>query len=269
MMRSLAALGAALLLLGACAPLHPQPAPPAAAPAKPRRIAGVLNGRTVLSGQVKLAADVLVPRGAELVIRAGTTVHVHVTESSKIEPQYLSAATELLVRGRLRVEGTAARPVRFVPDGQGVDGGRPWAGIELDGARRSEIRGTRIAGAETGILCIRTSPLLRGNHLTGCRYGIIVQGGAPQILGNQVERGEGGIFCWRGARPALRGNRISGNQEEGVFVDATSSPQLADNTISGNGIGLAWYPPGLRFDPARIRGNRVNLRRLLSRKGAR
>lgn len=247
-----------LLALAACVS---GPADPAA-PTAPMVIAGVLSGETLLSGEVVLAGDVLVPRGSTLIIRPGTTVHVRPAESTKIDPEYLSASTELLVRGSLRIEGTLQQPVRFLPGPlpDGVD--VAWAGIILDGATGSRIAGAQIERAETGILCIGVSPEIRDSLLTGCRYGLALQGSSPSVLDNRIEKGEGGVFCWLESNPRLSGNRIAGHEEEGIFVDRSSRPHMGHNTVTGNAIGLALYSRDLSIDLTAFAGNDEDLRYL-------
>ena len=82
-----------LLLLTACTP--PQPGQP---DSPPREISGVVNGDMQLSGRVVLAGDMLVPVGSRLTIAAGTVVTVRPSAATKIDPEFLSSQTELLVR---------------------------------------------------------------------------------------------------------------------------------------------------------------------------
>ena len=77
--------------------------------------ATVLAGNTVWQGEVVLKEDLLVPRGVTLTVRAGTVVKVLASESTKTDPEFLSPLTEITVRGTIRVEGTAAAPVRRQP----------------------------------------------------------------------------------------------------------------------------------------------------------
>lgn len=251
-----------------CTSVRPKNGPSPIASAEPPSVAGILRGETVLSGEVVLTDDVLVPAGSTLVLRPGTIVHVRSAESTKIDPEYLSPLTELLVRGALRIEGTVEQPVRFLPAGETTEE-IWWAGIILDGATATVIEGAELSGAETGLLCLRSSPRLRGNLLTGCRYGIIAQAGsAPEILDNRIQDGEGGVFCWRGSSPRLEGNRITGHQEEGLFIDAQSRPLLGHNLISGNGIGLVLYRGTLDRVGEGIGGNREDRRWLGPASGA-
>jgi len=241
-----------LLLCGCLA------APPAESPPKsggPAEYAGVLPGETTWSGEILVRGDVLVPAGSTLIVEPGTVVTVRPTESTRIAPDYLSPRTEILVRGRLLVQGTADRPVRFQTEKEGG-----WAGIELDRAWRSAVKGARIIGAETGVLCLGCSPRIAGNRIAGGRYGIIVQaGGAPKILDNEIADGEGGVFCWSGARPYLKGNRISGHEEEGIFAAFGSRPWLDRNRVTGNDIGIALGGRDLPVDRREVTGNRVDL----------
>ncbi len=217
-----------------------------------------------------MGGDVLVPAGSSLEILPGTIIYVRYSESTKIDPEYLSSATELLIRGALRIAGTATAPVRFIPLGAPDSEPLAWAGILLDGAEAAVIEEVEITRAETGVLCVGASPVIRASRLTGCRYGIVAQHkSAPQILENHIEGGEGGIFCWWGSNPVIRGNRIAGNDEEGIYVDRTSFPAVDGNQVAGNGIGLAAFQDGADIEAAQFIGNRRDILWLAGDGGAR
>lgn len=224
-------------------------------------LSGVVSGHRVLRGEVYLADDVHVMPGAVLELRPGTTVYVRSAEGTQIDPEYLSSLTELLVRGRLDIHGTARRPVHFIPLTPGSPEQPAWAGIILTGAEGGKIVGARIEQAETGVLCIASSPEIRANLFTGNRYGIIAQQeSAPRILDNRIEKGEGGIFCWRGSTPEIAGNEILDQAEEGIFIDADSRPLLTGNRVSGNDLGLVLHDRSLAGDLSQTQGNREDLR---------
>lgn len=251
---------ATVAVLTAWLALTLMPMSPLAAAGAPE-YAGAYGGELVWTGSVTMTDDVLILAGGSLTIRAGTQVNVIPAEGTKIDPEYLSAQTELLVRGRLDIQGTPAAPVRFVvvdrPDGEAI----AWAGITLDQAAPSAIRNAELARADIAIRCVGTSPEIHGNRIVDCRYGIVAQQQShPRITGNQLADGEGGIFCWRGSNPVLSDNRITGHDEEAVFVDGDSRPRLEVNAISGNAVGLALYPRELPFEGAAITGNTENVR---------
>ena len=242
------------LLLAACQSV-PRPAIP------PVEYAGAYGGDLVWSGTVTMSGDVLILAGGSLTIRPGTEVRVVPAEGTQIDPEYFSSLTELLVRGRLTIAGTAAEPVRFTlverPELEEI----AWAGITLDGAAPGTIRHAVIERAETAVRLVGSAAEITASQISRCRYGIIAQAGShAKILDNRIIDGEGGIFIWRGSNPYLKGNLIAGHDEEGVFVDADSRPYLDRNTITGNAIGLALYPRDLPYEDTEVRDNVENLR---------
>ncbi len=257
-----------LWLLVACAPLPRNPS--ADNLAHMRTLSGVVAGQNVLAGELYMPGDVRVPVGSTLRLRPGTIVYVQPAEGTKIDPEYLSSATELLVRGTLRIEGTARRPVRFIPLSIPEEGEPAWAGITLYDSVGSRIEHAHIEHAETAILTIGSSPEIRGNQLRYNRYGIIAQrASSPLIADNVVEKGEGGIFCWLGSSPQLVGNRVADHVEEGIFVDVSSRPLLQGNQVTGNDLGLVLYDRKLAGDLSGVIGNREDLRLLNLDRGER
>ena len=78
--------------------------------------------RRTWSGRVTVAEDLRVPPGTELTILAGTTVVFDEAPSTKTDPPFWQAGTELAVAGRLDVLGTPDQPVVF-------EGVGSWGGI--------------------------------------------------------------------------------------------------------------------------------------------
>lgn len=242
------------LLLAACTSVLP-PVPPQ------QEISGVISRDLTLSGEILLTGDLLILPGRTLTLLPGTTMHVRSAESSKIDPEYLSSFTEILVRGTLQAEGTAEAPISFFPETPGRDGEIAWAGIIFDRTAAGSLCHVRIEGAEQGVLAIAAAPQLTENTIRHCRYGIVVQSsGTAVISNNQIEAGEGGLFVLAGATPNIVGNHISGQAEEGLFVDAASRPHLGRNEISANAIGLLLHNAALPFERSGISGNREDLR---------
>jgi hypothetical protein len=229
--------------------------------AEPMSYAGAYATDLVWEGTVTMSGDVLILPGATLTVRAGTQVNVIPAEGTKIDPEYLSPQTELLIRGRLKIQGTADRPVRFVAQPAAEEQDIAWSGITLDKASDSQISFAVLTRADIAIRCVGSSPVIQDNRIVDCRYGIVAQQKShPKILGNTLIGGEGGVFCWRESNPYLLDNQITAHDEEAVFVDASSRPWLDRNTITDNAIGLAIYPRDLPFDQTAITGNRENVR---------
>lgn len=228
-----------ILLQSACTAVAPQqPVPRAVAEPVRTEIGGVLSGETVLDGAYTMTSDILIPAGSRLLIRPGTHIVVRPAETTKIDPEFLSSQTELLVRGVLRIEGTAAAPVVITPSGHFSASEPAWAGLLLDHARSSSIRHLQVSGAETGLLLIEADAGIADSVLLANRYGLVIQGGAPLLERNLIADGEGGLYIWTQAAPLLVGNVIRGNAEEGIYIDRSSSPQFHADRCEANAIGL-------------------------------
>lgn len=225
-----------------------------------KEYAGAYSSDLVWSGEVTMLSDVLILKGASLTIRAGTKVNIIPAEGTKIDPEYLSSQTELLIRGRLDVQGTVDAPVRFVVEADEEDE-FVWSGITFDRAEDSRIIHATLKGADIAVRCVESSPQLLDNVITESRYGIVAQQKShPDIIGNKLTDGEGGIFCWRGSNPRIVDNTISGHDEEALFVDDQSRPQLGKNLLEGNEVGLALYPRDLAYEQVVTRNNHEDLR---------
>jgi hypothetical protein len=139
----------------------------------------VLTEDTIWQGEVTLSDDLLVPSGVTLTITAGTTIIINPAESTKIDPEYISHYTEILVRGSLRAEGTVSQPISFhlAKTGEGED---RWAGIIVDHGE-AYLTGCEIRDAETGLYVVNGKLEMDASRLFGNRYGIIAQGEAALV----------------------------------------------------------------------------------------
>jgi parallel beta-helix repeat protein len=202
------------------------------------QIGGILIGETVLDGRYLLTNDLLIPEGSRLIIKPGSTVLVRRAELTKIDPEFLSSMTEILIRGELQIEGTDVEPVHIVSEKDPNPSDPAWAGILLDNAATSSIQHALISGAEIGVLMIHAEIELLDSQLTNNRYGVIIQSGQPVLQRNQICLGESGVYLWNGATPVLIENVMKQNQEEGLYIDRTSRPILSGNLSVQNALGL-------------------------------
>ena len=234
---------AALTAVCACAtPGMTGPAPAGS----PATVQGPLVADASWRGTVIVADDFLVPRGRTLRILAGTRILVRPADTTKTEPEYLDNATEFLVRGRLLVEGTAARPVVLEPlpaEGSG-DAGSRWGGIIFDGGE-GEIRHARLTGAETGVTLLGSSPRLTDLILSGVRQGIAVhRGSAPRLLRVAVVAEDGGVVCWPGSSPNLEAVKVQADEHEGLLVAPGAAPRISGSSFSGRIGDVLWGAAG-------------------------
>jgi hypothetical protein len=138
----------------------------------------ILTEDTLWQGEVILSDDLLVPSGVTLTIVAGTKIIINPAESTKIDPEYLSHDTEILVRGSLRANGTVLQPISFQLAKTGENNDR-WAGIIVDHGE-AYLAGSEIRDAEAGLYVVNGKLEMDNSQLVGNRYGIVAQGEATQ-----------------------------------------------------------------------------------------
>ena len=161
----------------------------------PRAEGAVLKSDTVWAGEIAVTEDVLVPEGVALTILPGTIIRVSPSESTKVDPEYLSPMTEITVRGTIRAEGNEGSPISFLVSGTGT-----WAGIVVDGGT-AVLNSCRVQDAETGIYLIDGVLSMEKTVLQKNRYGLIAQGGKAlaSIRGGKVTLNDYGVFSFSGA----------------------------------------------------------------------
>ncbi|HEY5672488.1 MAG TPA: NosD domain-containing protein [Malonomonas sp.] len=254
MIRTLALL--LVMLLSSCAA---PPSPQIEAVAQRQSLGGVLTADTVLDGAYLLEADLQVPVGITLTILPGSDILVVASDSTKIDPEYLSKEIEVLIRGRLLAQGTAARPIRFALDSTD-NSDSLWAGLQFVASEGSLLEHLRIEQAETGVLCLDSSPQLNYVSILRSRYGILLQQNSqPLISDSQLLDGEAGLFCWDQSAPLLQRTEISGNREEGIYLGRECAASLRQNLIKKNDRGIV-LPEGVAVDSSNlIFDNRQNL----------
>lgn len=142
---------------------------------------GELDADAAWEGAVEMDGDVLVPAGRTLRVRAGASVRFAprpswscavfrgAPEGYPIEASS-RALCDLVVLGRLVIEGTAEEPVR-------LDGGA-WGGITVLESGSVEVSGARLEGAPEALVQAFDDARvrLRGARLRGGAVGVLAWG---------------------------------------------------------------------------------------------
>ena len=184
-----------------------------------KTISGALNRDKTLFGRVEVSGDLLVPSGVTLTLLPGTELVFLPAKNSRIEPRYLFSTTELLIRGSLKAEGTAERPVRFTSS---MKKPSAWAGIILDNSTDDIIRHAVVEYAWAGVYVIGTDPKILDSFISHATYGIVIRKGAePEIENNRLENCRFGIFHDPGSRVTEQGNRFKEIEKQAIFPEIT------------------------------------------------
>ena len=185
------------------------------------------------------------------------TVTVEARATLTIEPGTVinSRGAGLVVSGKLLAQGDPKNMTVFEPAGPGGE----WKGILFQGTRNEEsvIQYSKISGAQAGITCLSSSPLILGNDLSKNRVGLRVQESfsKPRVQGNVIASNTAGVEILGGAAPVLEENEIQGNQKDGVLI-RESNPSLQKNRILNNGeAGVRLFSSSARLTQNNIHDN--------------
>ncbi len=187
----------------------------------PKQVEGVIKKDAEWSGTVLVTGDVLVPDGITLKIDPGAKVLFVSSESSKIEPLYLSMQTELLVRGKLLAKGTEKEPIIFSSAGRDEDGNRItpkkgcWAGLIFDGQDSSDsvVSYASITFADSAITTINASPVFNFCNLTNGNYGISCLGESwPLVYSCNIAGNDFGVLSGKGAEAGIDQTKVENNK---------------------------------------------------------
>ena len=171
-------------------------------------LALVLVEDTLWQGEVRMEEDVLVPAGVTLTIAAGARILVQPADNTKIDPEYLSHQTELLVRGRLLVKGGEGDRVKFLAEG----GPAPsrWAGVIVDGGE-TVLAGLDLQDAEAALTVVAGRAGLESCRLAGNRYGLVAQSEQAKVAAAAtiIEKNDYGVMLFDGATVSLTDGSVA------------------------------------------------------------
>jgi hypothetical protein len=251
------------LMTGCAVPRHdPTPTILSGTVLDPAEIRGLLQQDLSLDGVIRITGDLYVPVGRTLFVAPGTRILVLGNDSTKIDPEYLSKGTEILVTGSIHVAGSERQPVTLSLD-EGTPAGENWAGIELIGAEAASFSHVDIIGAETGILSIDSSPRLEQVNILASGSGIMLQGGGELVFqSGRISGGDAGLLCFDSSRLLLVNLTISDNLEEGLYLAPGCSVQPQNLQILRNDLGVVAKNPYRQSLLPALRDNRVDFKSL-------
>jgi len=184
----------------------------ALADVEPRKLAGTLQGDTILDGAYLVTSTLSVPKGVTLTIDG--------------ESRLLFAADAgLQVQGRLIVQGGDSA-VEFAPSGAGN-----WSGITVNGGAANLKRFT-VRGAAAGINSHESELVLDNGIVSGCTTGIAINGMTQaELKGMTVSGNTTGIKLSASAAHVTDSNILQNG--DGIMTDGFSG-EIRDNNMLDN-----------------------------------
>jgi hypothetical protein len=236
-------------------------APPADGTNGVTEISGVISGDTTLSGTVKVIKDVYVKEGITLTIKPGTTVIMVKSESTKVEPYYLSSYTEIIVRGSIIAKGTKDQKISFIPEKKGKEM-KDYAGVILLKGGDSVFEHCSFEGAERAIYAIRTKVSVTNCDFNECFYAISAKDSEVVVTGSTVKNCDKGIY-FHDSRGEVKNNEFYGCLEDALFINNKSTISVTDNLFKDNMIGVSTLVYKGRFlESNKFENNKSDVRAL-------
>lgn len=194
-------------------------------------VALVLTEDTLWQGELRMEEDVLVPAGVTLTIAAGTRVLVQPAENTKIDPEYLSHQTELLVRGRLLVKGGEEGRVAFLADGEPAPS--RWAGIVVDGGE-TMLTGLDLQDAEAALTVVAGRAGLDSCRLSGNRYGLVAQSEQVMVtaMATVIEKNDYGVMLFDGAVVSLTDGSFTRDNAKSDTFSGRRAPVVRKSEVT-------------------------------------
>jgi len=203
------------------------PASHAALPAGPRGICGDVERSVTWKGPLlRLRGSLRIPKDKELWLEAGTRVQIPPSDSCRPG----GGPVEIVVEGRLVVEGNAWQPVLFEPE-SGF-----WAGIRVLGSVRMDY--ARIETADRGLWFHGGDGEVRSTLISGCVIGVRTTGGATPRLSNLlITHSLAAGLRVETASPRVEGCLFVDNRGVGAWFAGTGLTNLSRNAFWNNLLG--------------------------------
>ena len=225
---------------------------------------GYLHRDTTLSGEVVLKGDLVVPPGITLTLLAGTTLKAAATDGLRtgLDPE----RTEILVRGALRVQGSADQPVTL--QGASAVAGS-WYGLRVvdhPDRKASTLERLIIRDAVAGLTATHAELVLSTSTFTANVTGLQADGDASVELSDaQVTANTVGVSVLEDSdvsltRAQLRGNTTGASVSDGVrdtYGGGASYLIVLDSLLTANTDAVtAWgYGAVVRMNRTRVVSN--------------
>lgn len=202
----------------------------------------VLTEDTHWQGEIELQSDILIPAGITLSVAPGTVVMVNPSDNTKIDPEYFSHRTEILVRGKLEINGSKDHRVSITsssPDKSGY-----WAGIIVDGGLVS-INGTDLSKAEAAVTVVQGKSTLDNCVVHENHYGLVSQSDQSvlHLKNTIIKNNDYGVSIFDNATFVTdQTSSISNNHKKDLFRSHSTGASLARTAYeTDNGPVFAAY----------------------------
>lgn len=182
-----------------------------------------IEDSVVWQGQVELTDTLVIGAEGVLIIKAGTHIKIAAPEH------------QIMVYGRLHIEGTAQQPVVF-------DTVAKWQGIHfVEAAADSVIAYAQFRDCLDAVSVIATSPKIVNTQFQNCAAGIkLLRESNSLVRDNLFNKNDVGLSIEMRSNPQVKGNQFIQNRVSGILASNKSRGLITKNIFEKNqqAIGL-------------------------------
>lgn len=220
---------------------------------QPQTFSGIINKKVIWQNKVYIDKDILIDKEGEVLIREGTIIEIAKSDISRTEPIFLYPETEIVVKGKLIIEGSPKNPVLFQSAEEKKDL-KDWGGIIIQGGilkgknfilknaynaicvlnGQLDIDELTIEKSYIGLsLFEETTGTIKGVKVTDCQTGMIVDSNKTWIENALLADNSEGLLL---RRPTEKLSRFTiKNNIYGLIVSGSALPFLLyENKIYEN-----------------------------------
>ncbi|MCP5097373.1 MAG: right-handed parallel beta-helix repeat-containing protein [Chloroflexi bacterium] len=202
---------------------------------------GVIGADTTWDTNLLLTGDVTVPAGITLTINADTTIFI-TSNNDDQNSGIWNDKTELLIFGKLLVNGSESAPVYFTSNAANKSAG-DWGGIQIrEGSTTSELSNCMIRYAIDGVR-LTSQDIPGGGDVWATIQNCSIQNNETGIKLHAHTHYPDGIDLHVGAE--IKNNLIANNIKEGIFLwnwdgykSVLTDPFITNNVIRNNNSGV-------------------------------
>ncbi|MFZ5446697.1 MAG: hypothetical protein ACOZQL_42310 [Myxococcota bacterium] len=181
-----------------------------------------------------LTGDLVVPSGVTVTVPAGVTLTA--STSDLMQAGTDSARVELIVRGNLVINGTAASPALLTSSGSGAGA---WVGVIVEAGGSLTMNGTTIERATTGVDSA-ASLAVTGSTFRNNTWGVRTNAGASGTVGSSLFSGNTyGAYGNGGSLTVDHATMVSNGYA--VYSASSSGTLAVNNSLITNNASYGLY----------------------------
>jgi len=145
---------------------------------------------TFFEGKVLLKNSLYIPKGKTLLIRSGSKIVFSGRESRRLMPPFIGKRTQIMVAGRLLVEGEKDNIVTL----SCAENNKKWQGIVILPGGEAIIKHAKLKDVVSGVTSLRGKYSIENTEVSGFEYGLYSYHSVGKCENLTLKNGNFGVY---------------------------------------------------------------------------